>query len=194
MKNIDLKIPKNKRLIIIEGVAGSGKDTLQKLLKEKFKDKEVHSYSEGEVLFSWKHARIKGIAKLRLKFMRTFLDYIKEMLNFSPVPIFLLNRFHLSTYMAHVSKNKEFKKDYDIIVEKIKQLPSYILLLQLNAEDIEQRSKHSERPTAWIKYQKSMVKKEGFKNRTERYLNEQKLMLQAAKADGIPYKILQFEI
>ena len=191
---MDVIIPKNKRLIIIEGVAGSGKDVLQQLLKDKFKRAEVHSYSEGELLFSWKHAQIKGIANLRLQFMMAFLDYVDEVLSHSPGAVFVLNRFHLSTYMAHVSQNNKLRNDYSVLVKKLKQLPVYILLLQLAAKDIKQRSKHLERSSVWIRYQKSATQKEGFFSRTARYLNEQQLMLQAAKTDGIPYQLLYFNI
>ena len=187
---MDIKIPKNVRIIIIEGVAGSGKDTLQKLLKEKFSGKLVHDYSEGELLFSWKHARIKGMAKMRLRFMKAFLDYVEQVLKEEPKSIFFLNRFHLSTYMAHVSKDNKLKKDYDKIVEHLRKLPVYILLLKLSPDEIEKRSAHVERPDVWKKYQKFMVKKEGFSSRTERYMNEQKLMLKAAKKDKIPFSII----
>lgn len=184
-----IKIPKGIKVIIIEGVAGSGKDTLQALLKQQLKDRSVYSYSEDELLFSWKHARIKNIASLRLKLMSNLLDYINQTLQTDKQAIFLLNRFHLSSYMAHVSKNPTLIKPYQTIVNKLKQLPVHIILLKLKPEQIEQRSAHSERSETWAKYQKTMMKKEGFKTRTARYLNEQKLMLQAAKKDRILYTI-----
>lgn len=190
---MEVKIPPKTRVIIIEGVAGSGKDTLQNLLKSQLKGKSVYPYSEGEVLFSWKHARIKGIASLRLKFMDMFVDYIEQTLKEDKNSIFVLNRFHLSTYMAHVSKGKKLLKLYNRVVKKLKQLPVHIFLLTLKSKDIEHRSAHSERPETWVKYQKAMMKKEGFKTRTERYLNEQKLMLEAAKKDKIPYSNIKIK-
>ena len=186
-----MKIPKEARVLIIEGVAGSGKDTLQALLKNQLKEKFVYDYSEGEVLFSWKHARIKGIAELRLKFMKMFADYMKLTLKEEPESIFVLNRFHLSTYMAHLSKNPKLRKDYEKVVNGLKKLPVHIFLLKLDSDQIEQRSVHSERPDTWVKYQRQMMKKEGFSSRTKRYLNEQRLMLEAAKKDGIPFSVIK---
>src|SRR5918992_63650 len=44
----------SSRIIILEGISGSGKDTLQKYLKSKLRSRVVHDYSEGELLWSWK--------------------------------------------------------------------------------------------------------------------------------------------
>lgn len=189
-----VNIPNKARIIIIEGVAGSGKDTLQQLLKAQFKNKAVYDYSEEDLLFTWKLARVKGIAKLRLELLNYFTDFMSETMKEEPQGIFLLNRFHLSNYMAHVSKDKSLQPQYELIVNKLKKLPVHILLLQLSGEEIDRRSSHMERPKSWKKYQKAMVKKEGFINRVERYLNEQKLMLDEAKKDSIPYSIIHLAL
>ena len=117
-------------------------------------------------------------------------ESIKE----DPQSVFLLNRFHLSNYMAHVSKDKSLQPQYKQIVNKLKKLPIHILLLQLSAKEIDKRSSHMERPESWKKYQKLMVKKEGFANRVERYLNEQKLMLGEAKKDGLSYSLIHLDV
>jgi thymidylate kinase len=189
-----IHIPDKARIIIIEGVAGSGKDTLQQLLKEQFKNKTVYDYAEGDLLFNWKLARVKGVAKLRLTLLNYFSDFMSEVIKEESQSIFILNRFHLSNYMAHVSKDKSLKPQYEQIVKKLKKLPVHILLLQLSAEEIDRRSSHMERPKSWKKYQKLMVKKEGFVNRVERYLNEQRLMLDEAKKDGLPYSIIHLAL
>lgn len=187
-------IPNKARIIIIEGVAGSGKDTLQKLLKERFFNKAVYDYTEGDLLFTWKLARVKGIAKLRLELLNYFTGFMSETIKEEPQSVFLLNRFHLSNYMAHVSKDKRLEHKYKQIINKLKKLPVHILLLQLSSEEIDRRSSHMERPKSWKKYQKLMVKKEGFSNKVERYLNEQKLMLDEAKKDGLPYSIIHLDL
>ena len=190
--SIKINLPKKARVIIVEGVAGSGKDTVQQLLKQQLKNHAVLDYSEGELLFTWKLARVKGIAKLRLDFLNCFADFMSETIKNEPQSIFLLNRFHLSNYMAHVSKDENLKPQYEQVVKKLKKLPVYILFLQLSAEEIDKRSSHKERPTSWKKYQQLMVKKEGFINRVERYLNEQKVMLEQAEKDSLPYSIIHF--
>src|SRR5205807_6753498 len=64
------------RVLIIEGISGSGKDTFQTYLKKKLKSRNVHDYSEGELLWSWKHQQIKDIFKMQIRLMRKFLDYV----------------------------------------------------------------------------------------------------------------------
>src|SRR5262245_25709337 len=67
----------NSRVLIIEGISGSGKDIFQTYLKKKLKDQHVYDYSEGEVLHSWKQFPIEGIVKLRVKFMKHFVNYVR---------------------------------------------------------------------------------------------------------------------
>jgi len=92
------KILVDSRVLIIEGIAGSGKDTFQSYLKKKLKDRQIYDYSEGEVLHSWKQFPIDGIVNLRLKFMKSFVNYIGDIVSQDETAVFLLNRFHLSTY------------------------------------------------------------------------------------------------
>src|SRR5690242_14685678 len=66
----------SSRVIIIEGISGSGKDTFQKYLKSKLRSRIVHDYSEGELLLSWNQRPIKDIFKLQVRLMRNFLDYV----------------------------------------------------------------------------------------------------------------------
>src|SRR5919106_6041550 len=72
------KIALDSRVVIIEGISGSGKDTFQTYLKKKLKDRVVHDYSEGEVLHSWKQLQIEGILELRVKFMKLFVNYVRD--------------------------------------------------------------------------------------------------------------------
>jgi len=191
---MEISIPDNARIIIIEGVAGSGKDTLQQLLKKQFKDKVIYDYAEGDLLFTWKLARVKEIGKLRLELLNHFTDFISEIITEEPQSIFLLNRFHLSNYMAHVSKDEKLRPQYDQIIGKLKKLPVHILLLQLTAEEINKRSSHTERPGFWKRYQKIMIKEDGFTDRIGRYLNEQKLMLNEAKKNNLSYSIIHLDL
>src|SRR5215203_495702 len=48
------EIIRDARVIIVEGIAGSGKDTFQTHLKKMLERRDVYDYSEGEVLHSWK--------------------------------------------------------------------------------------------------------------------------------------------
>src|SRR5918992_221925 len=51
----------DSRVLIVEGISGSGKDTFQTYLKKKLEGRDVYDYSEGEVLHSWNQLHIKGI-------------------------------------------------------------------------------------------------------------------------------------
>ena len=62
------------RVIVVEGISGSGKDTFQSYLGKMLKDRDIYDYSEGEVLHSWKHLQIDGIAKIRIEFMKLFVN------------------------------------------------------------------------------------------------------------------------
>src|SRR4030095_8260163 len=93
------RIVLDSRVLIIEGISGSGKDTFQTYLKKKLKDRDVYDYSEGELLQSWNQLQIGGIFKLRIKFMKLFVNYVKHIVNRDENAVFLLNRFHLSAYV-----------------------------------------------------------------------------------------------
>ena len=188
---MELHLPKTARIIIIEGITGSGKDTVQGLLKGKLRNKVVYDYSEGEMLFSWKHVQIPGISKMRLELMNGFVDYMAKKILEEPDAVFVLNRFHVSAYMAHVSKDRSLGKNYGTIVKKLQKLPVHILFLKPPAHEVEKRASHSERAEAWKRYQKMMMEKEGFTNRKDMYLSQQKLMMNALKRDGLPFSVVE---
>ena len=74
----------------------------------------------------------------------------------------------------------------------LRTLPVHVLILQLDENEIEKRSSHSERSGAWRKLQQQMVTKDGFRGRLERYISQQRLMLETAKRQGIPYSLVKF--
>jgi hypothetical protein len=67
-------------------------------------------------------------------------------------------------------------------------LPIHVFILQLDDQDIETRSLHPERSGAWHKFQQQIVKNYTFRERLER---QQKLILETAKRQQIPYSILK---
>jgi thymidylate kinase len=187
--SIDLSIPLNSRVLIIEGISGSGKNTFQKFLLEKLNrsDLQLHDYSEGEVLHSWKHLQIKGIFKVRIKFMKLFVDHVRDVVSQDEKAVFLLNRFHLSTYVSTIIQEPSLLDEYDAIISILKSLPTHVFILQLDKDEIETRSLHSERCNVWREHQKEIVELEGFRDRLERYLWQQTLILELAKRQQIPY-------
>jgi thymidylate kinase len=185
------RIALDSRVLIIEGISGSGKDTFQTYLKEKIKSRHLYDYSEGEVLHSWKHLQIEGIFKLRIKFMKLFVNYVKDVVSRDENGVFLLNRFHLSTYVSTIIQQPNLEREYDKIINLLRTLPVHVFILQLDENEIEQRSLHPERSTAWQKHQKQIVKKEGFRDTLGRHIWQQGLILKAAEKQQIPYSVIR---
>jgi thymidylate kinase len=186
------RIALDSRVLIIEGISGSGKDTFQRYLKEKLKGRDVYDYSEGELLHSWKHFPIEGILKLRVKFLMLFVNHVRDIVSRDENAVFLLNRFHLSTYVTTIMRQPELEREYDEIINILRTLPVHVFILQLDENEIEKRSFHSERSRAWRKLQQQMVKKDGFRDTLERYISQQRLVIEAAKRQQIPYSIIKF--
>jgi len=189
---MDIDLTVDSRVLIVEGISGSGKDTFQAYLKEKLKGRDVYDYSEGELLHSWKHFPIEGILKLRIKFMRLFVNHVRDVVSRDENAVFLLNRFHLSTYVTTIIRQPELEREYDEIINVLRTLPVHVFILQLDENEIDKRSLHAERSSAWQKLQQQMVTKDRFRDRLERYLWQQKSMFEAAERQQIPYSVIKF--
>jgi thymidylate kinase len=182
------------RVLIIEGISGSGKDTFQTYLKTKLEGRDVYDYSEGELLHSWKHLQIEGILKLRVKFMLLFVNYIKDVVSRDEKAVFLLNRFHLSTYVSTIIHQPTLEKEYVEIINVLRMLPVHVFILRLDKSEIKERSLHPERSIAWQMHQRQIIKKEGFRDTLERHLWQQDLILEAAERQKIPYSVIKFNV
>ena len=178
----------DSRVLIIEGISGSGKDTFQTYLRSKLKDRDVYDYSEGELLHSWKQFPIEGILDLRVKFMKLFLSYVGDIIRRDDSAVFLLNRFHLSTYAWTIIQQKQIGRKYHEIVKLLRLLPAHVFILQVDEDEIENRSLHPERSTAWRKFQRHIVGNYSF---CERLRRQQRLILEAASKQHIPYSVIK---
>ncbi len=186
------RIASESRVLIVEGISGSGKDTFQTYLKRKLENRDVYEYSEGELLQSWNQLQIGGIFRLRVKFMKLFVNYVRDTVSRDENAVFLLNRFHLSAYVMTIIQQPKLEKEYNEILNVLRTLPVHVFILQLDKNEIEKKSLHPERSGAWQKFQQQIVKKEGFRNRLERYIWQQRLMLEAAERQQIPYSVIKF--
>jgi thymidylate kinase len=178
----------NSRVLIIEGISGSGKDTFQTYLKKILKVRDVYDYSEGEVLHSWKQFQIEGILKLRIKFMKLFVNYVRDIVSRDENAVFLLNRFHLSTYAWTIIQQQKLGREYDEIINVLRMLPVHVFILHLDENEIEKRSLHPERSGAWQKFQQQVVENHSFWDRLQ---IQQKLILEAATRQQIPYSVIK---
>jgi len=181
----------DNRVLIIEGISGSGKDIFQTYLKKKLKGRNVHDYSEGELLLSWNQRPIKDIFKLQVRLMRNFLDYIAVTLERDDKAVFLLNRFHLSTYTMGVTEQPKLEREYNIVLKTLRTLPTHVFILQLMDSEIESRSSHPERGVAWQKFQQHILEREGFGNFVKRNVTLQKAMIETAIRQKIPFSIFR---
>lgn len=188
------EISAQSRAIIVEGISGSGKDMFQNYLKKRLEGRNVHDYSEGEVLNSWNQLQIEGIFELRIKFMKLFVNYMRGIVSRDKNAIFLLNRFHLSAYVFTIVQQPKLKPEYEEIISILRTLPAYVFMLQLDEKEIEERSLHPERSVAWRKFQQQIVEREGFRGRLERYSSQQRLMLEEAKRQQIPYSVIKLSL
>ena len=181
----------SSRIIIIEGISGSGKDTLQKYLKSKLRGRDVYDYSEGELLLSWNQRPIKDIFKLQVRLMRNFINYAADTINRDDRAVFLLNRFHLSTFTMGVTEQPKLEREYNIVLKTLRTLPTHVFILQLMESEIESRSSHPERGAAWHKFQQHILEREGFQNFVKRNALLQKAMVETAIRQQIPFSILR---
>lgn len=186
-------IASQSRVIIIEGISGSGKDTLQAYLKTTLKDRAVHDYSEGDLLHSWKQIPIDGILELRVRFMKLFVDYMSHVLDRDKEAVFLLNRFHLSTYVNTIMQHPTLAREYDYVIEKLTMLPVHTFVLLLDVNEIEQRSLHPDRAEAWARFKQEIVAN-GQESFHVRLAKQQALMLEAATKQPIPYTLANLEL
>src|SRR5689334_255417 len=182
------QIASTSRILIIEGISGSGKDTFQRYLKKLLKTHVVHDYTEGEVLHSWKQFQIEGIFELRLKFMKLFASYMQNIINRDKNAVFLLNRFHLSTYAWASVQHQKLGPDYDEVIRALRALPVHVFILHVDEQEIETRSLHPERSSAWQKFQQQIVANYTFGDRQEK---QQEHILEAARTQEIPHSIIR---
>ena len=186
-----LSVALDYRVLIIEGISGSGKDTFQTYLKEKLQGRDVYDYSEGDLLQSWKQLQIDGVLELRIKFMKLFVNYLKDIVNQDKNAVFILNRFHLSTYVSTIIRQLDLKKEYNKIIDVLRTLPVHVFILQLDQNEIAERSLHPERSSAWQRYQQQIVRKEGFRDTLGRHIWQQRLILETAERQQIPYSVIK---
>lgn len=185
------QITSYSRVLIIEGISGSGKDTFQRYLKAKLRDRVVYNYSEGDLLLSWNQRPIKDIFRLQIRLMRNFLEYVATTLERDDKAIFLLNRFHLSTYTMGVTEQPKLEREYNTVLKLLRRLPTHVFVLQLLENEIESRSSHPERGAAWQKFQEHILQREGFQNFLKRNVTLQQAMIETAVRQKIPFSILR---
>jgi hypothetical protein len=123
--------------------------------------------------------------------MKHFVKYVKNIIDHDKNAVFILNRFHLSTYVSTIVKHPRLKKEYEEIINILRILPVHIFILQLNENEIAERSLHPERPSGWGKHCQQITKKERFRDTLDRHIWQQKLIFETAKRQQLPYSVIK---
>jgi hypothetical protein len=120
--------------------------------------------------------------------MKLFVNYVKAIVTRDKNAVFLLNRFHLSTYAWTIIQQQKLGKEYHEIISVLRMLPVHVFILHVDENEIEQRSLHPERSSAWQKFQQQLVENYSF---WDRLRIQQKLIVDAARRQQIPYSVIK---
>lgn len=189
-----IDIPPETRILIIEGIAGSGKTTLRRQLKQQFEQRAIYEFTEEELLLSWKHIHMPHIAALRLQFMHRFLDYVEEKLHREWNDLLILERFHLSHKILEWEFENGFEREYDRLLSRLKKLPVLVLIAELSLSEIEERMYHRERSEQWNQFIEDKLALRGFDDLKRLSVDQQEQYLALVREQGIPFAAVHVEL
>lgn len=164
-------IPRACPIIVIEGIPGAGKTTLQERLRQDVHDRPVHVYAEEALLFHWTHTWIPGIQALRLALMERILDHVEAVLHETPDALFVLTRFHLS----HVLLGGDAGDPrYLQVIDRLAALGAQAWVPMVAEAEIAARAAHPERrDPRWQAHLQRRLAVEGHADLTTMYMRYQ---------------------
>jgi hypothetical protein len=180
-------------LYIVEGVAGSGKDTLCRQLIEALRPNErrVLAFQEDAVLATWLYYFMPGIHELRLDLADRLVEYVGALLEREPEAAGVLNRFHVSfaVWRRELRAEAALEARHEKLVKAMRDLPLRIFQTVLSKADVDQRTSHSERrEVAWQRFVEERIAYHGDATRGQSYLSQQSVMTEVLQSDGLPYR------
>jgi len=175
--------------IVIEGVPGAGKTTLQERLRQSAHGRSAQVFPEEALLFGWIHAWVPGIDDLRMALMHRLLDYMEQSLAQDPRSLFILNRFHIS-YLVFAQAPDVAA--YESLLARLRRLAVLVVVPQLAPADIEDRALHRERDDPhWRIHLDRRLAASGFGDLAAMYAAEQDKVRQMLASQALPYRILE---
>jgi hypothetical protein len=181
-------------IYIVEGVAGSGKDTLcgQIVLSLHPEERRVLVFPEEAVLATWLYYFVPGIHETRLDLTERLVAYMHDTQSQDRDAAFVLNRFHVS----HAVWRAELKVDtpalqerHQRLVDSMRSLPLRIFQTLLPEADADARASHLERrDRAWEAFLAQRVAYHGETSAGQSYLSQQDAMSAVLERDGLPYR------
>ena len=188
-----IEIPKETKILIIEGVAGAGKTTLKEILKKYYQDRNIFEFLEEETLLGWKHIHIPHIANLRLDYCNLFLDYIEKKLKEEQNPLFIFERFHLSIKILEWEFENNFLKRYEALLNRLNQLPVFLIIVELEETIIKERMFHRERSKQWDNFIEEKLKLRSCENLEQLSIEQQNGFLNMAKEQKTPFTAVKVD-
>ena len=180
-------------IYIVEGVPGSGKDTLiaQLLAWLQPEKRHVRSFPEEAVLASWLHYFVPGIHESRLDLTRRLVEHIESTIESEPDITYVFNRFHVShaIWRAEMQAPAELETRHNELVARLRALPTLILHVLVDPDDAETRTRHEERrEVAWLRFLEQRLETHGQTSTGETYLAQQEAVSRIIERDGVPYR------
>jgi thymidylate kinase len=167
------------KLLIIEGIATSGKSTIIELLCKKLSDKQVKVYGEPDT-----HVPIMELpAELHLAFFKSLLN---EALN-RQVELIIFDRF----YLTQAFRAKVDLTAYKAIEEKLMPFDSLTVFLKVEPAKIKERVQKAigHREAEWGQY--VATKGDTTEQQASYYINQQESQLELLKQSILPNRIFE---
>ena len=180
-------------IYIVEGVAGSGKDTLCAQIVKSLNPEErrVLVFPEEAVLATWLYYFVSGIHEIRLDLTDRLVAYMHETLAQDPDAAFVLNRFHVShaVWRAELNADAALESRHQRLVESMRSLPLRIFQTLLPKANADARASHLERrDRAWEAFLAQRVAFHGEASAGQSYLSQQDAMSAVLERDGLPFR------
>lgn len=181
-------IPPTCPVVVIEGIPGSGKSSLQERLRREIRDRPLHVYPEDALLFHWTHAWIPGIHALRLALMERILDHVEAALGAAPDALFVLTRFHLS-YVLLAGDGDDPR--YLEVVRRLAALGAETWVPMVPDAAIAARAIHPERrDPQWQAHLQRRLAFEGHADLTAMYVQYQQDMRAMLERQPVAHRLL----